>query len=156
MIRKYMHQISGPILDRFDIGIEVRQNTRSIFDETDKNIRGDTQTSRKRTSSIMRQAVCRADSVQRERFKDESYTYNSQIPAKDIQKYCTRSTDAQKLIQLAVITDGISMRGYHKLLKTARTIADIDGSAHIQEPHVAKALCYRSLDNSYWAGEEQK
>ena len=155
-----MHQISGPILDRFDIGIEVRQSTKTFFDVADETMRKDiqenTQTGHVRTSAMMRQAVCQADAIQRERFKDEPYTYNSQIPAKDIQKYCTLSTEAQRLIQLAVKTDGISMRGYHKLLKTARTIADIDGSAHIHEVHAARALCYRSLDNSYWIGEEQR
>ena len=156
MIRKYMHQISGPILDRFDIGIEVRQSTKLFFDAASEVVREDTQTGHRRTSAMMRQAVCQADAIQRERFKDESYTYNSQIPAKDIQKYCTLSTEAQRLIYLAVETDGISMRGYHKLLKTARTIADIDGSAHIQEAHAARALCYRSLDTSYWTGEDQR
>ena len=151
-----MHQISGPILDRFDIGIEVRQSAKPFLDIADEVVREDTQTGQGRTSAMMRQAVCRADAIQRDRFKEEPYTYNSQIPAKDIQKYCTLSTEAQRLIQLAVKTDDISMRGYHKLLKTARTIADIDGSAHIQEAHAARALCYRSLDNSYWTGEEQR
>ena len=156
MIRKYMHQISGPILDRFDIGIEVRQNTKPFFDVVGEVVREDTQTGHGRTSAMMRQAVCQADAIQRERFMAEPYTYNSQIPAKDIQKYCTLSTEAQRLIRLAVKTDGISMRGCHKLLKTARTIADIDGSSYIQEAHAARALCYRSLDNSYWIGEEQR
>lgn len=153
MIQKYMHQISGPILDRFDIGIEVRQSVKPLW-ELSPEAAG--QGMPDKTSASMYQAVCHAGNIQRERFKNEMYDYNSQIPANDIPKYCHMSSDAQKLIQLGIKVDGISMRGYHKLLKTARTIADIDNSDTIKEVHAAKALCYRGLDHSYWTGEEQR
>lgn len=145
MIRNYISRVSGPILDRFDIGIEVRPVP--LMESLDIKPG--------RSSGQMYANILRALEAQKERFHGEVYQYNSQIASGDLNKYCELSSDAKKMLLCTVRRQGISMRGYHKILKTARTAADLEGSSRIEEPHVAGAISFRSLDQAYWTGEER-
>ena len=87
---------------------------------------------------------------QRERYEKEEFFYNSQIPAKKIATFCALKKDEKRHMQQIYETLNLSVRSYHKRLKTARTIADIEGSEEIRMEHLHEAICYRSIDSNFW------
>ena len=141
-IQRYISKISGPLLDRIDIHIEVPsvkyKELRGAADIED--------------SATVRERVMRARQIQVERFKGEKNIYaNAQMPPKLIRKHCAISADGEKLLESAVMRLGLSARAHDRILKVARTVADLEGSAGIEPRHLGEAIQYRTLDRTYWA-----
>jgi magnesium chelatase family protein len=134
-IQRYLGKISGPLLDRIDLQVPVY----SVDYETvaSKNIKI-------QSSDDLLVGVLRAIKAQLARFAASKY--NSQMSTSEIEQHCTLTADAQALIKKVFDALALSMRGYHKVLKLARTIADIEGSANIECSHLREAVLYRSYD----------
>ena len=140
MISKYMGKISGPLLDRIDIQIEVTPVKYQKLDSGEKV----------ETSKEIKQRVDSARQIQRNRYKKEKIYSNSQLTPKLIEKYCKLDEKGRKILQVAFERLGLSARAYGRILKVARTIADLESSLNIEERHIAEAIQYRSLDKKYW------
>jgi magnesium chelatase family protein len=141
VVRKYLNKISGPLLDRIDIHIEV---TPVPFAELSK-IRKSEQ------SNVVRERVIQARKIQEERFtEDESIYNNAQMSTKLLNKHCELDESSSDLLKNAMERLGLSARAYDRILKVARTIADLDNSAQINAEHLAEAINYRSLDRDNW------
>lgn len=139
-IAAYLGKVSGPLLDRFDICTEMREVPGEMLKGQKKG----------KSSEELRREISRAHEIQKERYKGTEIRFNGRLGGKDTEKYCTAEKAAKKLLQRAYEKLGLSVRGYHKILKTARTIADLENSDLILEPHISEAICYRSLDKKYW------
>ncbi|MDP8258793.1 MAG: YifB family Mg chelatase-like AAA ATPase [Candidatus Aadella gelida] len=141
-IQRYLSKVSGPLLDRIDIHLEVpRLNYNDL--------------SRQRTgehSSVIKDRVLKTREIQKIRFDKKNYitSCNACMSSKDVEEYCTLSSEAEELLKTAVLELGISARAYDKILKISRTIADMDGSDTIQSHHLSEAVGYRSLDRNLW------
>ena len=135
-IDKYLSKLSGPLLDRIDLQIPVQ-----ALEYT--TIKGENKESE--TSAAMRARVQAAIIIQNNRF-NSAIKYNNSMSSDEVEKYCILSENAEKIVKLIFEKLKLSMRGYHKLLKVARTIADLDASDIITEAHVQEAIMYRSLD----------
>ncbi len=136
IISRYLGKISGPLLDRIDLHIEVPAVPY-------KELRAkETGTS----SAYMRDRVLRARAVQRDRG-----FYNAEIPAPALRKLCALDESGERTLEMAVRRMGLSARAHDRVLKVARTIADLDGSAGVSAKHLAESIQYRSLDRSYWS-----
>ena len=141
-IQRYVSKISGPLLDRIDIHIEVPAVKY-------KELRGEHVTE---DSATVRERVLRARARQLERFAGERKIYaNAQMPPKLIRKHCAISAEGEKLLEIAITRLGLSARAHDRILKVARTIADLDAAASIEPRHLSEAVQYRSLDRTYWA-----
>ena len=141
-IQRYVSKISGPLLDRIDIHIEVPAVKY-------KELRGEHPAE---ASAAIRERVVRARRLQLERFAGEKKIYaNAQMPPKLIRKCCAISPEGEKLLENAVTRLGLSARAHDRILKVARTIADLAGSPDIAPSHLSEAVQYRSLDRTYWA-----
>jgi magnesium chelatase family protein len=142
MIQRYVSKISGPLLDRIDIHIEVPAVKY-------KELRAP---SSAEDSTAARVRVIAAREKQTERFAAEKKTYsNAQMAPKMIRKHCAIGADGEKLLENAITRVGLSAQAHDRILKVARTIADLDGSASIETNHLSEAIQYRTLDRSYWA-----
>jgi magnesium chelatase family protein len=143
VVQKYLNKISGPLLDRIDIHVEV---TPVHFDElSSKKETEDSQSIRKR--------VLEARIVQQERFKDLLDVHNNaQMSSKLIRIYCKLDLESQQLLKNAMEKLELSARAYDRILKVARTIADLDSSKDISKYHISEAIQFRSLDRASWAG----
>ncbi len=139
-IKKYINRVSGPLLDRIDIHIEVNPIKYSQI-ETKQKIE---------TSKDIKIRVNRARKIQIERYKKINIFSNSELTPQLIEKFCTITNSGKKILEIAIDKLGLSMRAYHKILKVARTIADLEASEKIEEKHLAEAIQYRSLDRKYW------
>lgn len=139
-ISSYLSRASAPLLDRIDIFMETSPVPYS--DLTDKN--------ENETSEQIRKRVLNAAEIQRERFKNTKINYNSQMNNKHIEKYCNPTKDATALLKMAFDSTGLTARSYHRVLKVARSIADMDEKDMIDVPHVAEALNFRKTFNKYW------
>lgn len=140
-IRRYLNKISGPLLDRFDIHVEVPPVK---FDELRS-------TEVTETSAEIKKRVDRAREIQRERFKDSSTLCNSKINAEQFEKVCIIDKEAERTLKNSFEKLGLTARAYDRVLKVARTIADLDESEIIHSDHVLEAVQYRSLDRKYWS-----
>ena len=134
-IRQYRAKISGPLLDRIDIHIEVPAVR---YRELAGSGGGE-------TSETIRKRVSEARAIQEKRFKT-SLQYNAGMTARQIRKHCVLDDESRRLIEMAVDRLGLSARAYTRILKVARTIADLDGEEEISQSHVSEAIQYRSLD----------
>ena len=134
-IRRYRNRISQPLLDRMDLCVKVEK---VHYQELE-------QTTQEESSESIRERVVMAHKRQRERYEKEGFFYNSQIPAKKIATFCALKKDEKRHMQQIYETLNLSVRSYHKILKTARTIADIEGSEEIRMEHLHEAICYLSL-----------
>ncbi len=139
-ISRYMNKISGPLLDRIDIQIEVTPVKYQKLDDD-----GDIE-----TSSQIRERVNKARKIQIERYKNEGIYSNAELTPKLTQKYCKLDGASRNLLQKAFEKLGLSARAYGRILKVARTIADLEASTDIKQNHIAEAIQYRSLDKKYW------
>ncbi len=146
-VRRYVSRISGPILDRIDIQIEV--SSLSFDDLSESGIPAE-------SSAEVRARVCAARDFANARMASSDYQpkhrvyCNAQLSPADIREYCRTSDGAKALLREAYDTLGLSARGYDRTLRVARTIADLAGSELIQDIHIAEAIQLRSLDRKYW------
>lgn len=135
-IAGYMGKISGPLLDRIDIHIELPAiRYKELVD-----------TKEAESSSAIKMRVEEARSIQKERFINDGILYNAQMNVKLTKKYCGLEDEAKELLRMAMVELGLSARGYDKILKISRTIADLASSDIILAEHIAEAVQYRSLD----------
>lgn len=139
-IDRYLGKISNPLLDRIDIHMEV-------LPVEYKDLQDDSKTE---SSTIIRERVKKAREMQMDRYKKDKIYNNSQISNKNIKKYCELFPSSERIMKDAFIKYKFSARTYNKLLKVARTIADLDSKDYIEDKHVLEAIRYRTLDNKYW------
>lgn len=140
-IQRYMSRISGPLMDRIDIHITVPSVK---FKELSSDARGE-------DSAVIRERVNRARQLQIERFKKEKDIFcNAHMDSRDIAQYCRIGEKSRALLATAISQQGLSARAYDRILKVARTIADLADSAEIELGHVAEAVHYRTLDRRLW------
>lgn len=135
-IKKYQNKISGPLLDRIDIHVEVKGVKYNKL-QSDEKIE-DSKTIRKRVNE--------ARKIQVERYKEYNIYSNSELTPKMLEKFCKLSNSCQNILKLAFEKLGLSARAYGRILKVARTIADLDKSDNIEQKHLAEAIQYRTLD----------
>lgn len=139
-IQKYMGKISGPLLDRIDIQVEV---TPVKYKKLESNIKGE-------TSEEIQTRVNNARIIQLQRYKSHNIYSNSELTPKLIEKYCKLDEKSKKILENSFQKLGLSARAHDRILKVARTIADLDQKEQIQANHLAEAIQYRSLDRKYW------
>ncbi len=140
-VRQYLSRISGPLLDRFDLHIEVEPVS---FDDLSTKTKAE-------SSATIRKRIQAARSVQNQRFKGTGIFSNAAIPAGKLLEFCTMDDAAASLLRAVFDKLGLSARAYDRILKVARTIADLDSSETIQKQHIAAAAQFRSLDRKYWS-----
>jgi magnesium chelatase family protein len=143
MIQRYVAKISGPLLDRIDIHIEVPAVQY-------KELRGGAAAE---GSAQIRARVMAARERQQARFSKagEKIYANAQMTTRQIRRYCDLNPDAERLLERAMQQQGLTARAHDRILKVARTIADLENAEHLAVPHLAEAIQYRTLDRSYWA-----
>jgi magnesium chelatase family protein len=154
MIQRYVSKVSGPLLDRIDIHIEVPAVQY-------KELRGG---SASEGSTEIRSRVLAARELQHARFLEtpvrtkptsrggsRAIFSNAHMTTQQIRTFCELSTDAERLLERAMQQQGLSARAHDRILKVARTIADLDAAPAIAVKHIAEAIQYRTLDRSYWA-----
>lgn len=139
-INRYLGKISRPLLDRIDICVETAPLTYEEVAAQGKN----------EPSAVIRQRVCEAWERQKARFAGTGIYFNSRIPAQRLKEYCGMGTAEEAFMQDVYRQNGLTARSYHKILRVARTIADLSGSADVRVEHLSEAACYRSLDRNYW------
>lgn len=143
VVQKYLNKISGPLLDRIDLHVEV---TPVPFSELSRLQKAE-------TSKDIRERVIGARQIQTQRYQTAEGIYcNAQMRTKDLRSYCNLDEAGNTLLKTAMERLGLSARAYDRILKVARTIADLDSSENIQSNHIAEAIQYRSLDREGWAG----
>ncbi len=136
MIQRYRARLSGPLLDRIDIHIEVPSvKYRDLVDQREGE-----------TSQRISRRVDLSRELQRERFKGSKVHSNSQMASRHIKKFCEPDPAGNRLLELVTDRMGFSARTFNRILKVSRTIADLEGSDWIREQHIAEAIQYRSLD----------
>lgn len=143
-VQKYLNKISGPLLDRIDLHVEV---TPVPFSELSNN------QSKSESSNTIRERVIRAREIQTERYKDCPGMYaNAQMSSRQLRELCRINTAGDALLKRAMERLNLSARAYDRILKVSRTIADLDAKPDIQPEHLAEAITYRNLDREGWAG----
>ncbi|QAA82968.1 ATP-binding protein [Aequorivita sp. H23M31] len=142
-MQRYLSKISGPLLDRIDIHIEV---TPVPFEKLSEERRGE-------SSVVIRERVAQARKIQSERFiMFENIHYNAQMGVKQIRQFCKLDEASLQLLKTAMERLNLSARAYDRILKVARTIADLEASENINGNHISEAIQYRSLDRDGWFG----
>ena len=139
-IYKYMDRLSGPLLDRIDIQVEVNSVKYINLIENEKEEK----------SEEIRKRVNMARKLQRNRYKDYKIFSNAELNSNLISKFCILDNESERLLHSAFERLKMSARAYTRILKVARTIADLDNSEQIKKQHIAEAIQYRSLDRKYW------
>ena len=138
-IHRYLSKISGPLLDRIDLHIEVK---RPKYEKISSKIKSE-------TSEEIRKRVCMAREIQRKRYEFEKIKLNAELNGNLISKYCKLDEKGEEILEKAFKNLKLSVRAYEKILKIARTIADLEQKTDIEYKHIAEAIQYRSLDRRY-------
>ena len=142
-MQRYLSKISGPLLDRIDIHIEV---TPVPFDKLSEERKGE-------SSVAIRKRVTKAREIQTTRFNDsDTVHYNAQMNVKQIREFCKLSNESKALLKMAMEKLNLSARAYDRILKVSRTIADLSSTEDIQSAHLTEAIQYRRLDREGWLG----
>lgn len=141
-VQKYLNRISGPLLDRIDIHVEVIPVAYGELSST--------RTSEK--SELVRDRVIKAREIQAKRFEGTDIYCNAQMSSKQLKTYCEINEAGHHLLKTAMEKLSLSARAYDRIIKVSRTIADLNASANIETSHLAEAINYRSLDRENWAG----
>jgi magnesium chelatase family protein len=139
-IKRYLSKISGPLLDRIDIHVEAAK-----IDYNDLKTKD-----RRESSAVIRERVMKAQKIQKERLKESPAYFNANLSNQEIEKYCALDKSGNKLMKEVFKRLDLSARAYHRVLKVARTIADLEGAEKILDKHIAEAIQYRTLDKKYW------
>lgn len=139
-MQRYLNKISGPLLDRIDLHIEVNPVP---FDDLSQERRGE-------KSKIIRDRVIKARDIQTKRFEDSKVHYNSQMGPKELDAYCSLDDSSKNLIRIVMEKLNLSARAYDRIIRVGRTIADLEGSEKILSKHISEAIQYRSLDRNQW------
>jgi magnesium chelatase family protein len=140
-IKRYLGKISGPLLDRIDIHVEVPAVK---YNELSSKRKGE-------DSKTIRERVVAARKIQSERLKESPTAFkNADMSTKEIRKYCELDEPSKQLLKMAMDRLGLSARAYDRILKVSRTIADLENSENINSSHISEAIQYRSLDREYW------
>jgi magnesium chelatase family protein len=139
-IKRYLNKISGPLLDRIDLHVEAN------------NVNYNELSDRKKVESSreIKKRVMKAHKIQQERYKDSNIYFNSMLSTSQIERYCQLDNPSREMMELAFEKLNLSARAYHRTLKVARTIADLEGKQNIEQKHLAEAIQYRSLDRNYF------
>ena len=140
-VAKYLGRISGPLLDRLDLHIDVPPVDYDSLANHQKS----------EPSAAIRQRVMRVRQIQQQRFQDKNIYANAQIPPGMLEQFCPMDDGAKAMLKSAFERLGLSGRAYDRILKVARTAADLEESEVIRRPHIAEAIQYRSLDRKYWS-----
>ncbi len=140
-VHNYLSKISGPMLDRIDIHIEVPPVN---YDELNS-------TGREETSAEIRARVNRARDIQTERYRGTDVSCNARLTPSMLKKYCVMEDKASGYLKMAFEKLGMSARAYDRILKIARTVADLDGSEIIKREHIFSSISFRTLDKKYWS-----
>jgi magnesium chelatase family protein len=140
-IERYMGRISGPLLDRIDLHIEIPAVP---FEELSASADGT-------CSADMREQVKRVRQAQRQRFGAASVALNGCMSTRQLRRHCALDEDGKSLLRAAMDELGLSARAHDRILRVARTVADLEGSDDIQAEHVVEAISYHSLDRKLWA-----
>lgn len=136
-----MNKLSQPLLDRIDLCVEV---TAVRYEElTEKGKKNE-------TSEEIRKRVCRMHQLQEKRYQGLSFRFNSEIPSGLLEEFCHLEKEGAGYMKKMYEEMELTARTYHKILRVARTIADMDGETQIAKRHLREAICYRGIDKSYW------
>jgi len=139
-IERYLGKLSQPLLDRIDICAEAPAiHYGDIITEKTGE-----------TSKEIRKRVEQAQEIQKERYKDFDFLFNSQLPVALLDEYCYLGPEEHFVLEQAFHKLNLSVRAYHKIIKVARTIADLEGKSFIEVKHISEAICYRGVDRKYW------
>lgn len=140
-VRKYLSRISGPVLDRIDVVTEApRVNIKQLSADMQNE-----------SSADIKQRVSEARERQKYRYKGTRYRFNAELRSGDIREYCRLGTAEQEMMEEIFTMMNLSARAYHKIIKVARTIADLDQKSDIGTEHISEAICYRMNDKGYWS-----
>ena len=139
-VNRYLRKISRPLLDRIDICMETPKVEYRDISTTAEN----------ESSAAIRERVEAARRIQKKRYEHCTWQYNSHLKAAALQEFCSLETREQRIMELAFERMNLSARGYHRIIKVARTIADLEGEENIREPHLLEAIGYRSADQKIW------
>ncbi|SDB06193.1 magnesium chelatase family protein [Ruminococcaceae bacterium FB2012] len=139
-VKNYLSKVSGPLLDRFDIHVEVAPVEFSDLASKDKE----------ESSAVIRERVQKARDIQTERFKGTDITCNARITSDILREVCPMTEKAETVLKGVFDRLGLSARAYDRILKVARTCADMEGAEVLTEKHIAQAVQFRSLDRKYW------
>lgn len=140
-MHQYINRISRPLLDRIDLCAETKEIPyKELMGSCEKN----------ETSAEIREAVTKAREIQLERYKKSGICFNSQLDVEGIQKYCAIDSEGQKYLEQIYHKLDLTARSYHRMLKVARTIADLEGAGQIRLEHLSEAACYRMADKKFW------
>jgi magnesium chelatase family protein len=140
-VEKYMARLSGPLLDRIDLHVEVPAVP---FGELTAKADGT-------SSGQMRAQVLTARARQRDRFAGDGRMLNGRMTPRQVREHCRLDADAQGMLATAMTELGLSARAHDRILRVARTVADLEGSERITSDHLAEAVNYRTLDRKLWA-----
>ncbi len=141
-VRKYLSRLSRPLLDRIDISVEVPRVSGEDLRRAETGM----------DSAAMRAQVIRAWETEKTRYASEGILFNSQLSGSRIRKYCRLGTEEEEMLTEAFEALGLSARAHDRILKVARTIADLEGAADITKRHLAEAISYRQLDRRFFGG----
>lgn len=144
MIRRHLQKISRPLLDRIDLCVEVQK----------PGIQELTGQGKEEASYIIRQRIKEVQRIQTDRYRQNSIRYNSRIPTEQIEKLCPMEPEAGAMLAEAFESLELSVRGYYKIIRVARTIADLEGQEIIRCGHIAESLMYRNIDGRGWTGSD--
>lgn len=143
-IQNYLGKLSQPFLDRVDICVEAPKV------EYEELKLGNTIQDQEESSAKIRERVCKAREIQNKRYQGEEVRFNAMMRVGELEKYCNLGTQEERLMKQAFDRLALTARSYHKILKVARTIADLEGKEQIETAHLTEAVGYRTLDKKYW------
>lgn len=139
-IDRYLHRISGPVLDRMDIVVETKRvDIAKLSDDRPGE-----------KSARILERVLKARDMQRKRFEGTGLIFNADMGPAQVRQYCPLGDREKQMMEELFSAMDLSARAYHKIIKVARTIADLEGNGRIERRHLAEAACYRRTDGKYW------
>ena len=143
-LQRYFDKISQPLLDRIDICMEAPALS---YEDLTRKQRGVEESSKEIQKRVM---ACQE--IQGQRYQGESFSYNSRIPASRLEEFCSLGKKERDFMESMYEKMALTARIYHKILRVARTIADLEEEKEIQVRHLNEAICYRNVDQKFWGG----